>query len=43
MIYRLTPPRLTENMKCVICGCNDHKIFGCVKHYSKKCSCFDKQ
>ena len=26
--------------KCIICGCQDHRLIGCNNHRSKKCSCF---
>jgi len=28
-----------SDKKCVICGCKDHKIIGCSRHWSKNCSC----
>lgn len=31
-----------SNKKCVLCGCRDHKLFGCIRHISKKCSCYDE-
>ncbi len=33
---------MTDGKKCVLCGCKDHKLFGCVRHISKKCSCYNK-
>jgi hypothetical protein len=32
---------MTKEKKCVLCGCLDHKIFGCNKHVAKKCSCYN--
>ena len=29
--------------KCFLCGCKDHKLVGCVRHLSKKCSCYKKK
>ena len=29
-----------NNKKCIICGCRDHRLVGCVKHKAKKCSCY---
>ncbi len=26
--------------KCIVCGCQDHRLIGCTKHKAKKCSCF---
>ena len=34
---------MSENKKCVLCGCKDHKLFGCSRHISKKCSCYLKK
>jgi len=31
---------MTDKKKCILCGCNDHKLFGCSRHMSKKCSCY---
>ncbi len=31
-----------SNKKCVLCGCRDHKLVGCINHISKKCSCYDE-
>lgn len=31
---------MTEK-KCVLCGCKDHKLFGCNRHMAKKCSCYN--
>lgn len=31
-----------SNKKCVLCGCRDHKLIGCIRHISKKCSCYDE-
>jgi len=28
--------------KCILCGCKDHKLLGCNKYLSKRCSCFAK-
>ena len=33
---------MTNEKKCILCGCRDHKLFGCNGHVSKKCSCFKK-
>ncbi len=33
---------MTEK-KCVLCGCRDHKLFGCNRHVAKKCSCFKEE
>jgi len=33
---------MTNEKKCVLCGCKDHKLFGCIKHISKKCSCYNE-
>jgi len=27
--------------KCIICGCQDHLLVGCIKHKTKKCSCYN--
>jgi len=32
-----------KQKKCVLCGCQDHRLIGCSKHMAKKCSCFKKQ
>ena len=32
---------MTDEKKCMICGCGDHKIFGCNRHVAKKCSCYN--
>ena len=32
---------MTDEKKCVLCGCKDHKLFGCTRHISKKCSCYN--
>lgn len=32
---------MTSGKKCILCGCRDHKIFGCNRHTTKKCSCYD--
>ena len=32
-----------QKKNCIICGCQDHRLIGCVKHKSKKCSCFKSQ
>ncbi len=32
---------MKSSKKCVLCGCQDHKLIGCVKHLSKKCSCYN--
>ncbi len=29
--------------KCVICGCKDHRMIGCVRHIAKKCNCYKQQ
>lgn len=26
--------------KCILCGCRDHRLVGCVVHVVKKCSCY---
>jgi len=31
---------MTEGKKCVLCGCADHRLFGCSRHISKKCGCY---
>ena len=31
---------MTEQKKCILCGCRDHKLIGCSKHLSKKCTCY---
>ena len=31
---------MTDQKKCILCGCNDHRLIGCSKHFSKKCNCF---
>ena len=28
--------------KCILCGCKDHKLIGCVSHVLDKCSCNKK-
>jgi len=33
---------MTKEKKCVLCGCRDHKLFGCNRHVAKKCSCYDE-
>jgi hypothetical protein len=33
---------MTGEKKCILCGCRDHKLLGCNRHMSKKCSCFKK-
>lgn len=25
---------------CVLCGCKDHRLFGCSRHAAKRCSCY---
>ena len=32
---------MTDQKKCVLCGCSDHRLIGCTKHLSKKCNCFN--
>lgn len=32
---------IEKQKKCVLCGCRDHKLFGCSKHMTKKCSCYN--
>mgnify|MGYP005994985935 FL=1 len=32
---------MTEQKKCVLCGCKDHRLIGCSKHFSKKCNCYN--
>jgi len=27
--------------KCIICGCKDHRLVGCIKHKTRKCSCYN--
>jgi len=27
-------------MKCIICGCKEHRLVGCVRHKAKKCRCY---
>jgi hypothetical protein len=34
---------MTDEKKCVLCGCKDHKLFGCTRHILKKCSCYNEQ
>ncbi len=34
---------MTDEKKCVLCGCKDHKLFGCARHILKKCSCYNEQ
>ena len=31
---------MTDKKKCILCGCKDHRLIGCSKHFSKKCNCF---
>jgi len=32
---------MNENKKkCMICGCQDHRLVGCIKHKTRKCSCY---
>jgi hypothetical protein len=31
---------MTDKKKCILCGCNDHRLIGCSKHFLKKCNCF---
>ena len=38
-IRELITKNMTGEKKCILCGCKDHKLFGCSKHFSKKCSC----
>ena len=33
---------MTREKKCILCGCRDHKLLGCNRHISKKCSCYDE-
>ena len=33
---------MTKEKKCILCGCRDHKLFGCNRHVAKKCTCYDK-
>jgi hypothetical protein len=33
---------MTKEKKCILCGCRDHKLFGCNRHVAKKCSCYDE-
>ena len=33
---------MTNQKKCVLCGCKDHRLIGCIKHISKKCNCYKK-
>jgi len=32
---------MTDKKKCILCGCKDHRLIGCSKHFSKKCNCFN--
>ena len=32
---------MIDKKKCILCGCNDHKLFGCSRHMSKKCNCYN--
>ena len=32
---------MSDKKKCILCGCNDHRLIGCSKHLSKKCNCFN--
>ena len=32
---------MTEQKKCVLCGCKDHRLIGCSKHFLKKCNCYN--
>lgn len=34
---------MTAEKKCILCGCKDHKLFGCSRHVSKKCSCYKER
>jgi len=33
---------MTNNKKCILCGCLDHRLIGCSRHFSKKCNCYKK-
>ena len=26
---------MTDQKKCILCGCRDHRLIGCAKHFSK--------
>jgi hypothetical protein len=30
----------SSKKRCIICGCQDHKLIGCINHKAKKCSCY---
>ncbi len=29
--------------KCIICGCKDHRLIGCIRHKSKQCNCYKQE
>jgi len=33
---------MTEKKRCILCGCKDHRLFGCSRHLSKKCTCYNQ-
>jgi hypothetical protein len=32
---------MMNKKKCILCGCKDHRLIGCSKHLSKKCTCYN--
>lgn len=31
-----------DGRRCVLCGCRDHRVFGCARHAAGRCSCKSK-
>jgi hypothetical protein len=29
-----------KDKKCILCGCKDHRLIGCLHHLVKNCSCY---
>ena len=34
---------MISKKKCILCGCKDHKLLGCSRHFTKRCSCYQNQ
>ena len=33
---------MTDQKKCILCGCMDHRLIGCTNHLLKKCNCYNQ-
>ena len=32
-----------DDRRCVLCGCRNHRVFGCARHVAGRCSCKNKE